>query len=62
MRDARLAALERQRERPDILVKKQEDIDLVCRLVSSVTAWLQVRSRGRVGGGAEGWSAAGYPR
>ncbi len=42
MRDAKLASLERRREREDILITKQEDVEFVSRLVSSVTEWLQV--------------------
>ncbi|GAB4813292.1 hypothetical protein N2152v2_000338 [Parachlorella kessleri] len=41
MRDAKLATLERRRERDDILITKQEDVEFVERLVATVTAWLQ---------------------
>jgi len=45
-RDAKLASVDRQRERAEVLLRKPEEVAFVKSLVESVTEWLQVGGLG----------------
>ena len=65
VRDAKLGQLERERERPDILITKPEDVAFVGRLVAAVTQWLEVGGGGAGLGGTRvvqgRWEVATWP-
>lgn len=50
MREQKLASVDRVRDRPEVLVRRPEDVAFVQATVEAVTAWLQARSGTCCGG------------